>query len=633
MVSTKTLDLMRRMSGADQQGANSSVPDGTKTLDFSKVMPNEQMVMTDFGDTLPAVQYTSSPAGQRTADPVSWVRNATIEDLPNIGNPGAIYQREKQQTLDAIAAHTGGTPGKVVSSFEKCKQGDPDAIRNAQRDYGEWRAAGGDRKAAAEKREFLQHNPNARQIINEAFGSAEKAEKLLAKIDNDYQTKLPAWEADVKQRVQQDANQARQWENSTSHLAGFPETGYVSKQIAGVHRDHTPQEQKDFATAKRIMKRSVYAYQTQSALEQELAEMDGKGDTWHERFWHGLKPRTADDFASLGWAETVDLNRVAQISEKASQGQPLTAGEKALAQAYVIGLDAEARLQYLGGATGWEEAGRSLGNNAPFLIEMALTGGFGTTVANAAKGLVRKGLVAGVKKMAGRTAEKVLQDRAVQAGIKGVSAIVGTTVGGAAMAPFSNVTYRNYADRTNDQYDVQMDEMGNFIAEKTRPTSKLERSSKSLASASMEFGSELLGGEIGRVTLGKLLPNAMKAKLSQTKVGEALGWLRQKIGDTPSAQRVGTYLGDTFKFYGLPMEVFTEEYNNFMEPLLTGEPERLRENFSEEAQWDLMLAVTAMSAGFGAVRLPFAAKDHIRYRTEASLQSILDSITSCLCFV
>lgn len=598
MVSTKTLDLMRRMSGADQQGANGSAPDGTKTLDFSKAMPNEQMVTTDFGDTFPAP--TSLETTTTFSPPLALNMARSNEALPSsLG----IFQ--EQPELDVTESVRRITPADVLTHRVQ-----------------EYRTSG----TAEDKQKLKQawDDPQTKQLLDAMFGSKDVVNELRSQ-------NSPLLQKEEEIYAQKVKDHKRPVRDVKGGYAGL---GAVMGNTSTTPTPH--QDLLDFRAAQRLLDRTNYSYDTQSKLKQEMEETDqsedgdvvdkngyawhgarGKaqnkmhdgGKSWYERLGHGLKPRTADDAISLGWMETADMNRIAQISEKASQGKPLTDGEQALAQAYLVGLDAEAKLQFLGGATNWEKVGKFTGENAPFLVEMAITGGLGTAAANAAKGLVKRGIV--------KVAGNALKNRLVNGVAKGAASVIGSTAGGMAMAPFSNATWRNFTDRDVAQYQVGRDENGDFSATLSNPASLTERLGKAYINGTMETGSELLGSYIHGV---KLFPN-IKPGTTVGNIVEGLRGLTEPIRNfahTPRLQRVNDYLGDTFKWYGLPVEIFTEEYSNLITPLLTGEPEQLKENFSSEAQWDLILSVVGMSAIMGTAQAPAIAADQIHIRRQAS---------------
>lgn len=598
MVSTKTLDMMRRMSGTSQTAHNTPAADGTKAVDASVNMPDVPMVSTDWGDTLPV----GSPA----------------DTVPGFRQPAFTNNSDYEETLPSSLDIFQNRPDLDVA--ESVRQITPaDVLAHRVQEYQIY-GTPNDRQKLKE----AWSNPETKRIMDDMFGSKTEVDKLRSRNNSLLQKEEEIYAQKVK-------DHKRPVRNVQGGYAGI---GSIMSNTSTTPTPH--QELMDFRAAQRLLDRSDYVYDTQSKLKQEMEEMERgqsgetfdnggqvwhgarakaqnkkreKGDSWYERLGHGLEPRTADDAISMGWMETADLNRIAQISEKASRGESLTPGEQAMAQAYLVGLDAEAKLQFLGGATNWEKVGKFTGENAPFLVEMAITGGLGTAAANAAKGLARKGLIT--------IAGKALQNRAVRAGIKGASSVIGSTAGGMVMAPFSNATWRNFADRTVAQYDTGRNAEGNFQATLSNPASLTERLGKSYINGTMETGSELLGTYIHNI---KLFPN-VKPGTTVGNIVERFRDLTEPIRNfwkTPRLQRMNDYLGDTFKWYGLPVETFTEEYSNLLTPLLTGEPEQLKEDFSSEAQWDLILGVVGMSAIMGTAQAPAVAADHIHTRIKAT---------------
>ena len=183
------------------------------------------------------------------------------------------------------------------------------------------------------------------------------------------------------------------------------------------------------------------------------------------------------------------------------------------------------------------------------------------------------------------------------------------------MAPTSPITYTEFARRENDEFTVGVDDLGNYFARKTDPASVWENLYKAGTTATMENASELLGLDLAK-GVGAIGRRAEKL-IGKTKAGRALEMIRSRMGEMPALKRWDNYMGETFKWYGMPVELMTEEYSAFLEPIATGEPERIRENFSSAAQWDLALSVIGMGAAFNAARLPVAVYDHVQYRRRA----------------
>ncbi|WP_300681653.1 PBECR2 nuclease fold domain-containing protein, partial [uncultured Rikenella sp.] len=507
------------------------------------------------------------------------------------------------------------------------------------------------REKAREKLKADWDTPEYKAVRESIHGSTKIVDEAIKEWQTEYKKREPGWRAQSTENARSATARGNAWTDQNRLMSGFPETAYAGRVIAETGHHYKPQEQSDFDAARYFLDHARYYQNTYSELEnaiyaQPSKEMgfmekayryttlpglanalftkDKSGKSRFDQFLHGIAPRNVEDAVSFGWAETVHLSRLNSINAKAARGEELTDGEKAMAGAYLVSLDAQAGLQMFGGATTAEKFGQFIGENVPFLIEMAVSGGLGGAAAGAVRGLARKGIVKGIQ-MAGKSGAKGLAGAALKSGAgryvaKQGANIASSLVGGAAMAPFSQTTYRNYTQRENDQYDVGLDAEGNYTARLARPTSEWERGWKSYVGAGVELGSEFWGTFAGA---GRIFPRWMQ----KTKVGEVLEPIR-KFTQTPGGRRFDNYVGDVFKWNGGTMEGLEEEFSNALEPILTGETERLKANFSPEAQFDTILGVVAMSTAMGAVRTPIVAFDHARHaRTGAKLRSQISDPT------
>ena len=517
---------------------------------------------------------------------------------------------------------------------QKAREENPEATRDAELGYkaaevlydriGRYEADG--TRQNLERLSEALENPYVKREFDEMAGSREAVAQARAEFDEECRKRLPGWQAEQIRATAQD------YENNPVAF-GLKQ----AKPSAPFVDEYKPQERRDFDLAGRLLDGAAYAAETVSQAEQDVADFrnESSGKSAAGRFLHGLKPANIENVLSLGWIEAADLLRIAQINEKASKGEALTDGEKAAAGAYLVSMDAASRLEMLGGATGWGTVGEAVGDNAAFIANMAAFGGFGSAAQQAAKRLVSKaartvavraaiaagesagkaGAMAAAKRGLGKAAEVAVKNRLVRGAGKAAEAVIASTAGGAVMAPTSPITYTEFARRENDEFTVGVNDLGNYFAHKTDPASVWENLYKAGTTSTMENASELLGLDLAK-GVGAIGRRAEKS-IGKTKAGRALEMIRSRMGDMPALKRWDNYMGETFKWYGTPVELMTEEYSAFLEPLATGEPERIRENFSSAAQWDLALSVIGMGAAFNTARLPVAVYDHAQYRRRA----------------
>ena len=554
---------------------------------------------------------------------------ATGADPTAEGFRGFVAEKRIRQRFDEAEKER-----REQKMAQKARAENPEATRDAALGYkaaevlydriGRYEADG--TRQNLERLSEALENPYVKREFDEMAGSREAVAQARAEFDEEYRKRLPGWQAEQIRATAQD------YENNPVAF-GLKQ----AKPSAPFVDEYRPQERRDFDLAGRLLDGAEYAAGTVSQAEQDVADFrnESSGKSAAGRFLHGLKPANIENVLSLGWIEAADLLRIAQINEKASKGEKLTDGEKAAAGAYLVSMDAASRLEMLGGATGWGTVGEAVGDNAAFIANMAAFGGFGSAAQQAAKRLVSKaaravamraaiaagesagkaGAMAAAKRGLGKAAEAAVKNRLVRGAGKAAEAVIASTAGGAAMAPTSPITYTEFARRENDEFTVGVDDLGNYFARKTDPASGWENLYKAGTTATMENASELLGLDLAK-GVGAVGRRAEKL-IGKTKAGRALEMIRSRMGEMPALKRWDNYMGETFKWYGMPVELMTEEYSAFLEPIATGEPERIRENFSSAAQWDLALSVIGMGAAFNAARLPVAVYDHVQYRRRA----------------
>lgn len=556
--------------------------------DFTASVPaGTSMVQTDAGDIIPMPGVDHAATERKNAEPEN------IDGGADLTNPAA--RNLYQQTADpGRIVPPSGNFGSVDDNHLFAPQpGITEAVRSItpkdilENQLKRWNENDSDENLAR----VIQTlgTEGGRKAFDEMQGNRADIEQARRELDEEVRKRKPGWDA----QYQENRKKNDHWTNT---LMGY--SGQAAIDDANISR-----EEKDFNLASRLLDAAQYRAETVSRLEQEIAEATGNeksGST--QRFMHGLKPETLNNLLTAGWGETADLLRVSQIADKAARGEQLTDGEKQAAGAYVLSLDAASRLENLGGATWMEKAGQMIGDNMPFLLEMAITGGFGGAAAGAARGLMRKGIAAGVR--AG------LRNRAGRYVAKQGANLLGAMVGGAATAPFSNATWGDFAQRNVDQYDISQGVNGEIEAVESRPESLVSRVAKSLGTGTAELGSEYWGGFAGA---GRLFPQALRG----TRVARITEPLR-RLAYTPSVQRLDRYVGNIFKWDGLPMEYAEEQLNNIIGPLMAGEPERIRENFSSEAQLETLLGVVAMGGVFQTIGTGAAAYDHVQSRRRSA---------------
>ena len=585
---------------APQRDFTASVPEGTP------------MVQTDAGDIIPA---------EGTYD---WEADWQAQQLQQIEAENAAHQQFRDEFLkgwhsdDKKPKQRKLTEAEQMDFAQNLMQSPTSSVKQLGMELQQ-RQSRREQQENDLVRQWAEQNPEeAENAVRDYQAEQILGDRISKWVNDDSPENLRA----VTEAMASPAGQ-RAWANRRSTAADIEQArnennaAFAREQqerLSGNAIGQLPGGESHYRRANTLLDYAQYANESVGALEQAIADAQNgsSGKTAAGRFLHGLMPRSADNVDMF--RESGVLGYVADIAEKLSQGRTISDPEKALMGAYIVYSNAQADLESLGGATGWEKTGAFVGDNAPFMLEMATTGFFGAPAAAAARGLIRRGVARGIKNAAQKgirgAVGKTLRNRVGRYVAKQGANLVGAMAEGAVTSPLSTVTARDYADRTVGEYDVRMNMDGSIEAEHARPTSELERRYKSLVTGTTERGSEAWGTFAG---MGRLFPRALRS----TRVYRFTAPLR-RLAEAPAMRRLYRYLGDVHRWDGLPMEAMEEELNNVLQPLLTGETERIRENFSSEAQLEMLLGLLSMSTVFQSVGMGMTAYDHVQSRRRST---------------
>lgn len=306
---------------------------------------------------------------------------------------------------------------------------------------------------------------------------------------------------------------------------------------------------------------------------EQTAVKSGLSDVWNE-----VSNRHIQDYATLGLNEAGRLSLVAQIAKKKSDGETLSESEDLVLNSYKNYLDA---LQYQAnnGGAGW---GSKLGQVISYLPDFMGGMALGNAMFSGSKLLAKKA-GEGLAKRALKTATKDL-------------------IQSTATAPLTSGTWINTSNRLLNNYDIQSDNVY-----KIGDVSFMEALARGLGSQTAELYSEKIGDWFGNI--GQVLKNGTGT----------LGKVANKI---PKG-KIANAIGKTYKAisqHGIITENIEEQINNLIEPIFSGEPERIKENFTKENILETIALTTAVSGMFSAGRLAGNASDRIAaqvYQTKA----------------
>uniref|UniRef100_UPI00261B91FF PBECR2 nuclease fold domain-containing protein n=1 Tax=uncultured Rikenella sp. TaxID=368003 RepID=UPI00261B91FF len=295
-------------------------------------------------------------------------------------------------------------------------------------------------------------------------------------------------------------------------------------------------------------------------------------------------------FGTLGWDEVGRKFRQTRALEKSANGEKLTDEEQALLLSAAIGQKADQYLNEQGGKTTWGNIGTSVSKSIPFMVQTAASGGTG-----------------GVVKLGANVAKKGAKALAKRAALKAAEMAANSAI----QTPLMSTAYADFANSTKGQYYVTREPAGELSVIKTDPTSPWERSWKAFASGFTETFSERLGTVF---PTGAAIGNFVRRNAPKA-LGKTLGgWLTEGIGkfESPLVKQINRWASKVPGYNGTLGEFGEELAGNLIEPVLTGELDRIPENFSKENLWQTAMSVAIMGGMMETVRIPAAIADGVR---------------------
>lgn len=431
------------------------------------------------------------------------------------------------------------------------------------------------RSKGSAPKEVIPSNPT---MVETEFGDmmpAPEAQTRVPKVEQ------PDRRTQIRQEIEAQQNSidsvyranVGRWREEKAAADRWPVFGVGRMGVPLSRVDTRPEAQKQLAAAATELKRAKAASETYTEAEQQQDETKGQGKSWLGQLWQGatnLSPDKAVDILTAGMASTVIDSRINPILEKASRGEALTEYERAVVAARGATQNAQQHVADQGGATTAYAIGESLPGTAQFMIETAGTGG---SVG------VGKALVGGAWKAVGKAAAKE-----------------------AVRTPFRGSMWQDLEERTGYQYFVQND--GTVDKEESSAAARLY---KSYMSTFAEGFSEQLGNVVGGGLLAKGAEKVAPKLLGQRVGGALVGGVERLAKATEGVRDV---FRRTTNYNGTFDEFGEELVNNIIEPILTCEPERIKENFSSKNLLTTLGSVALVGSAMHAAELPSVARHY-----------------------
>lgn len=376
----------------------------------------------------------------------------------------------------------------------------------------------------------------------------------------------------------ENANKDR-WRQESVKKMAIPAFSFDQESSAYATPIHPEQKKLEAARVElRAAKKAAEAY---NETDYKTDEINGGAKPFYQRFADGVMSTTQDEVGnmlSMGFYGLSDTKRVNQALEKSSKGEKLSEADKLMISSLAHRQEAERYNQSNGGSTIMTSIGEGMPATVEFMLGIAATGG--------SLGITKQIVSKGVKRQVGKT---MLQAATREA----------------ARTPLTGTMWDNLADRTQRQFSVDGD--GNVV--KDNPENFVSMLYKSYASAYAENMSEQVGNFIpGNVVgngLRKAMPRVLGAKIGGY-VDNGISWAAD------NTKQVRDILRKTTNWNGTLDEFIEEEFNNIAEPLLTFEPERLKDGFTLKNQLVTLGSVATIGGAMHSMSLPSLARSTVR---------------------
>ncbi len=332
----------------------------------------------------------------------------------------------------------------------------------------------------------------------------------------------------------------------------------------------------DLLLAKRL------ARNTKNLLKTRTQAEHNRLDKWYEKAANqvmagveALGNRPLDAYLSLGYTDLAQEIGVLDILNRAAKKKPLTRSEKLVLKEYAQLMRANDYLAEQGGAVMGSRVGEGISQTTDYLVPA----GWGNAL-----------LKAGGKTIGRRLARKAAS---------------------AAITPLiTSNTGRQAAERLKRNYRVENYSGSPIVQQTENPVGLGEALGKGYLSGLAESISEQGGALLGYV------PKILKTPASQ--MGQ---WLARNAKKLEGPQ--GKNFRKMLQWHGFPAELGEEYLSGVLDPVMTGETERIKDNFSAQNMLETAITVAAVSSMMGgASQINSLAKSGGRKRSTETVPEV-----------
>lgn len=392
--------------------------------------------------------------------------------------------------------------------------------------------------------------------------------------------KLPEIEREIDTQIAKvdstyNANKAK-WDNERRRNTYNGSFGMGFAQPTQFRNSATSEDQKKLDAARIELSRAKKAINTYTEADQSEDKGTDREKGKIKQFIDGFRNVSIDDvvnIGTLGYAGSVTDSKINSVLAKAERGEQLNEIEQLIVDSRQSTQNAKGYVASRGGGTIASSIGGGVLQSTGFMVETAATGRMLDVVRTATSKGVKLAL-----KAAGREALR-------------------TPLRGSMMS--------NYQERTADQYSIADD--GSVI--KDNPTAFLERMYKSYATTYAEGLSEQMGNVVGGKVLSsglkKIAPKMLGANIG-TSVVDGVNWLDLNTKGFRDVLKKSTGYNGTIN------EFLEEEFSNVVEPLLTFEPERIKDNFTLKNQFITLGSVAVIGGTTHVMSTPGIVTSEIK---------------------
>ena len=374
--------------------------------------------------------------------------------------------------------------------------------------------------------------------------------------------------------------------------------------------------------------------EAQQHMETALKNQSRNG---FQQFGAGVGDALFDlDTLTLGLTELSRNATLLDILNKVDRDEQLTEAEEALLNATLYKQFTESALPN----SRWYSVGQMLGENVPYMIEFALSGGAANAITGGASKAILKHMANVARKASSKTASK-FATKAINKTYRGLGRMVENTIASSIAVPLKPSLYNNFVSRQIGTPDYTYDQDGNLqyngrigalspgeAFKKAYASSFITNMTESLLGEGLSYIFNKIGGISGKgISKGADIISSKSTKAASAidatrRFGNRVSEAVQKYGLNSLAQSVG--------YNGAPAEFVEEMLEGVANALVVGDqslnPEDANYVFDKDGMIDtaIVTGITALFMGGAASAASVKVRHDVNKAYALAERNILD---------